>query len=150
MVDAVGGVTVQVTDDFSTIDPSIGMGEVTLHGQQAVNFVRTRKGLGDQLNLSRITRHETYFQGFISAVQEQMEEDSMFALSLYETISPYIVTDCSGNALTGILERYADYPLVEIVSTEGQNVKGSQYMEYYVDEEKLDELILRIFYAPHV
>ena len=146
--DAVGGVTVQVTDDFSAIDPSIGMGEVTLHGQQAVHFVRTRKGLGDQLNLSRIERHKTYFDGLMEALQEKLENSSSFALSLYDQMSPYIVTDCSVNALTGILERYADYELVEIVSSEGENARGAKYMEFYLDEEKLDALILRLFYAP--
>ena len=144
--DAVGGVTVQVTDDFSAIDPSIGMGEVTLHGQQAVHFVRTRKGLGDQLNLSRIERHKTYFDGLMEALQGKLENSSSFALSLYDQMSPYIVTDCSVNALTGILERYADYELVEIVSTEGENARGAKYMEFYLDEEKLDALILRLFY----
>ena len=146
--DAVGGVTVQVTDDFSAIDPSIGKGEVTLYGQQAVNFVRTRKGLGDQLNLSRIERHKTYFGGFMEALQEKLAGSSSFALSLYETASPYLVTDCSMNVLTGMLERYADYELVEIVSTDGENTRGEKYMEFYVDEEKLDMLILRLFYAP--
>lgn len=138
--DAVGGVTVQVVDDFSAIDPSIGMGEVTLYGQQAVNFVRIRKGLGDQLNLSRIERHKTYFDGFMEALQEKLGHSSEFAMSLYEMALPYLVTDCSVNVLTGMLERYADYELVEIVSTEGENTRGEKYMEFYVDEEKRDVL----------
>ena len=146
--DAVGGVTVQVTDDFSQIDPTIGMGEVTLNGQQAYNFVRSRKGLGDQMNVSRMERHKTYFNGLVDALQSNLEGSIDFAVSLYEEISPYIVTDCSVNALTGMLERYADYDLVEIVSPEGENTRGKQYMEFYVDEEKLDALILRLFYAP--
>ncbi len=148
MNDAVGGVTVQVKDDFSAIDPSIGMGEVTLHGQQAVNFIRSRKGLGDQLNLSRMERHKSYFGGFLEALKGKLTDNAGFAMSLYETVSPYLVTDCSMNALTGMLDRYADYELVEIVSTEGQNTRGEKYMEFYVDEEKLDALILRLFYAP--
>ena len=146
--DAVGGVTVQVTDDFSSIDSSIGMGEVTLYGEQAVNFVRSRKGLGDQLNLSRIERHKSYLGGFVEALRENLKKDSGFALSLYGKISPYIVTDCSVNSLMSIIERYSDFELTEIISTEGENVINNQYMEFYVDEEKLDELILRLFYAP--
>ena len=35
--DAVGGVTVHVTEDFSKVDPSIPMGRVTLRGKQAMN-----------------------------------------------------------------------------------------------------------------
>ncbi len=146
--DAVGGVTVEVTDDFSAVDPSIGMGEVTLRGQQAMNFVRSRRGLGDQLNVSRMERHKTYFDGFMVALQNKLTEGSGFAFSLYEEAAPYMVTDCSMNVLTSMLDRYADYELVEIVSAEGENVRGEQYMEFYVDEEKLDALILRLFYAP--
>jgi LCP family protein required for cell wall assembly len=56
--DLVGGVTVEVTEDFSAVDPTIGMGEVKLMGQQAINYVRTRKGVGDQLNLTRIQRQK--------------------------------------------------------------------------------------------
>jgi LCP family protein required for cell wall assembly len=146
--DAVGGVTVEVTDDFTQIDPTIGMGQVTLRGQQAYNFVRTRKGLGDQMNVSRMERHKSYFTGLVEALRNKLETEPEFTVSLYEQISPYIVTDCSVNALTGMMERYADYELTEIVSPEGENVRGERYMEFYLDEEKLDALILRLFYAP--
>ncbi|MBR5126034.1 MAG: LCP family protein [Oscillospiraceae bacterium] len=146
--DAVGGVTVNVTDDFSNLDPSITMGEVTLQGQQAINFVRTRKGLGDQLNISRMERQRAYINGFMDALQEKLEKSDSFALNTYSRISPYIVTDISSNAFNGILQRYSDYELKEIVSPEGENVHGSEYMEFYVDEEALDDLILRSFYAP--
>ena len=44
--DAVGGVTVNVTDDFSAVDPSITKGEVTLKGDQALTFIQTRKDVG--------------------------------------------------------------------------------------------------------
>jgi hypothetical protein len=47
-----------------------------------------------------------------------------------------------------MMDRYSDYEIVEIVSPEGENVLGEKYYEFYVDEVKLDELILRLFYAP--
>lgn len=146
--DAVGGVTVQVTDDFSQIDPTIGRGEVKLNGQQAFNFVRTRKGLGDQQNVSRMERHKVYFKGLVDALKENLEGNAEFAVKLYDQIAPYLVTDCSVNAITGMMDRYADYDLVGVVSPEGENVRGERYMEFYLDEEKLDEMILRLFYAP--
>lgn len=146
--DAVGGVTVNVVDDFSNSDPTITKGEMTLMGQQAVNFVRTRKGLGDQLNLSRMQRQNEYISGFLTALRSKLEESDSFALNTYSKISPYIVTDISSNVFSGILQRYADFELAEIVSPAGENVRGAEYMEFYVDEEKLDELVLRLFYAP--
>lgn len=146
--DAVGGVTVNVVDDFSNSDPTITKGEMTLMGQQAVNFVRTRKGLGDQLNLSRMQRQNEYISGFLTALRSKLEGSDSFALNTYSKISPYIVTDISSNVFSGILQRYADFELAEIVSPAGENVRGAEYMEFYVDEEKLDELVLRLFYAP--
>ena len=147
--DAVGGVTVNVTEDFSQVDPTIGMGEVTLMGQQAINFVRTRKDVGDQLNLSRLQRQQDYVDGFMEAFREKREaEGEAFFLNAYEEVSPYLVTDCSANAVSGMMDRYGDYEIREVVTPEGENVMGEEYYEFYVDEEALDALILRLFYAP--
>ena len=144
--DAVGGVTVNVTEDFSQVDPTITRGQVHLLGDHAVNFVRTRKDVGDQLNLSRIERHKEYIDGFADAFRAKREADPEFMVRAYEEVEPYIVTDCSLNAITGMMDRYGDYAIGEILSPEGENVVGEEYMEFYVDEEKLDELILHLFY----
>ena len=146
--DAVGGVTVNVTHDFSQVDPTIGKGLVTLKGQQAISYVRTRKDVGDQLNLSRIERHKAYIDGFVEAFRAKQEENVEFVLTAYEEVAPYLVTDCSANAISGMVERYGDYEIREVVSPEGQNVMGEEYFEFYADGEKLDQLILRLFYAP--
>jgi len=146
--DAVGGVTVTVTDDFSAVDPEITQGEFTLRGDQAITFVRSRRDVANQMNLSRMERHRAYAEGFMDALSAKLEDGSTFILSAYEQIQPYIVTDCSVTALSGMLERYSDYEVVEIISPEGENVMGKQYYEFYLDEDALDALILRLFYMP--
>ena len=146
--DSVGGVTVEVTEDFSQVDPTIGKGSVTLMQDQALNYVRTRKDVGNQLNLSRMDRQQQYIRSFVAAFEGKMEESDTFAVSTYEKISDYMVSDLSMNALTGMLERYADYPIAEIVTPQGENHLGEEYFEFYVNEDALDELILRLFYAP--
>ena len=146
--DAVGGVTVTVTEDFSAVDDTIPVGEVTLHGQQALNFVRLRKGVGDQLNLSRMNRQREYMDSFVTAFRDAQDSSTEFVISTYDAVSPYIVTDCSATVFSSMMERYGDYEMGEIVSPEGENVRGEEYYEFYVDEAKLDELILRLFYAP--
>jgi LCP family protein required for cell wall assembly len=146
--DAVGGVTVTVEDDFSNVDPSISKGTMTLRGEQAVSFVRSRKGLGDQLNLSRIQRQKTYLEGFTDAFHKTMEENPDFVVTVHDQVSPYLISDCSVNTISGMLSRYKGYEIVEIVTPEGENVLGEEYYEFHVDEESLDRLILRLFYAP--
>lgn len=146
--DAVGGVTVTVTEDFSAVDPTITEGELTLLGDQAINFVRTRGGVGDQLNVSRIERQKEYINGFLTALRNQYSSDSKIVIDAYEKAAPYMVTDCSGTTITNLVSRYVDFSLEEIYVPEGDNVQGEQYYEFYADEEKLDELILKLFYAP--
>lgn len=146
--DAVGGVTVTVEDDFSAVNSSIHMGEMTLHGEQALHFVQTRKDVGNELNISRMGRQEQYMFGLMEAMSAKMKESDSFVVNVYDKLSDYIVTDCSINTISGIMQRCADYELKETVSPEGENVLGEKHYEFYVDQQKLDELVLRLFYAP--
>lgn len=145
--DAVGGVTVTVRDDFSQVDPNIKKGEMTLTGEQALTFVRTRWDVGNQLNVSRMERHEAYIDGFLKAFRAKAAESDTFLGQLYEQVSPYMVTDCSVNVLTGFLERCTDYPLAQIVTPKGRNIRGEEFYEFYPDEAKLDDLVLDLFYT---
>ena len=146
--DAVGGVTVTVTEDFSHVDPTITKGEITLRGQQAINYVRTRKEVGDQLNISRMKRQEDYIKGFLEALRKKVDNSGSFALSTFEEISPYIVTDMSTTIFSNMLQRYTEYDFLQIISPEGANILTEQYYEFHLDEKKLDNLILQLFYIP--
>ena len=146
--DAVDGVTVTVTEDFSHVDPTITMGEVTLRGEQAINYVRTRKEVGDQLNISRMKRQEDYIKSFLKSLRKKVDDSSSFALSTYEQISPYIVTDMSTTIFSNMLQRYSEFEFSQIISPEGSNILTEKYYEFHLDEKKLDDLILGLFYVP--
>ena len=146
--DAVGGVTVNVTDDFSKVNPSITMGEVTLHGDQVLDYVRTRKDVGDQKNVTRMARQRQYVDGFLDALDKKGHEDIGFAVRLYEQAAPYIVTDCSVETLSKIMNHYLDYKLQDAVTPEGDNRIEDGHYAFYADEEKLDALCVELFYRP--
>lgn len=146
--DGVGGVTVTVTEDFSALDPTIQMGEMTLRGEQAITFVRSRKDVGDQQNSSRILRHQAYLDGFLEAARAKQKEGLSFVLEVYEQAKPYVVTNCSANAISGMLDRYGDFEVKDVLTLAGESVRGEEYMEFYADEEKLDDMILSLFYEP--
>ena len=146
--DAVGGVTVEVTEDFSHVDPSITMGTMTLDGQQAVNYVRTRKDVGDQLNLSRIDRQKAYINSFAASFRVAYEADRNMVQRLYGEISPYLVTDLSVNVLNGMVDHYGDFAIHRVMTPAGDNVMGEEYFEFYAYEDQLQELSLELFYAP--
>ncbi len=143
--DAVGGVKVTVTDDFSKVDDTIPMGEVTLKGQQAVRYVQSRSGVGDQLNLSRMKRQEQYMQGFVQSVRSA---SAGWELKAYDKAADYLVTDCSQKVMSNLLSRYGEYTFNGTLTFEGQNVHGGTFMEFYPDENAMDAIILNLLYAP--
>jgi len=146
--DAVGGVTVTVTEDFSQVNPTITLGELTLMGDQALDYVRSRKEVGDQKNITRMERQEAYVTGFLEALKVKEQADANFALEVYEQVAPYVVSDCSATTLTSMLERYTEYEVREVVTPEGENTIVDGYYEFHVDEEIMDSLILELFYRP--
>ncbi len=74
-------------------------------------------------------------------------EDSDFAVKNYEDLSKYMATDCSITTMSSMLERYGAYELGEIIIPEGENVRGEKYMEFYLDEDSFENLILEYFFA---
>lgn len=145
--DAVGGVTVDIVDDFSQIDPELTRGSFTLRGKQALTFVQSRYNVGDHLNLNRIERQKEYMEKFVEAFRNRTADES-FILSTYEQAAPYIVSDLPISTLVSMIQRYQDYDLAEPLSLEGENVLGEEYYEFYPDEAKLEKLTLQLFYAP--
>ena len=144
--DAVGGVTVNVKDDFSLVNPSITMGELTLNGDQVIDYVRRRKDVGDQKNITRMERQKEYVESFLKSLYKKAHGNETLLLSMYEDVSPYIVTDCSATTLSSLMERYGEYTVRGAVTPEGDNRIEDDHYAFYVDEEKLDELIVELFY----
>lgn len=150
LTDAVGGVKVNIQDDFSAVDSSLQRGETVLNGQQAYLFLRSRKDVGDQLNLSRMDRHKEFMSGFLEAFRTKIGKNISSAMEIYNDISPYVVTDCSDQVLSEMFNRFYYYELVDIISPSGTNVTGEEYMEFYIDEDNLFSLVLSLLYTPKV
>lgn len=146
--DAVGGVTVEVTEDFSGVDPTIPKGTVKLNGTQAVSYIRTRHGVEDQMNLSRMERHKKYMAAFLKELKVKAKEDPYFLMTLFGDLEEYMVTDCDTTTMSNLADDFSEHEIGEIVTIKGENVKGEKYMEYYLDEEDLDRVILEYLYEP--
>ena len=145
--DRLGGVTVEVTEDFSSVEPTIPLGSVTLSGEQARAYVSYRRDVDDQLNLSRMERQKKYLHGLFGKLNSLGENNTEDLLKLYDDISDYIVTDCTNQTITNLLNKFADYKLMDVISPKGNNVKGTEFMEFYVDSEDLKNIVLDLFYS---
>lgn len=145
--DLVGGVTVEVLDDFSGIDDTLEQGKtVTLKGQQALTYVRARSGLEDSSNLRRMERQHQYLEALQRQLTAGAESREDFTLSALMEVNDYMVSDYSVEQLSDFSERLEDYGVSEYRTLEGEAVVGDEFMEFYPDGEKLKEMVMELFY----
>lgn len=145
--DLVGGVTVEVLDDFSGIDDTLVQGEtVTLYGQHALTYVRTRGGLEDSTNLHRMERQRQYLAGLQDQLKKAAQSDSNFSLDALLQVNEYMVSDCTVNQLSDLINSMATFEIEDIRTTQGDAQVGEEYMEFTVDEDALQQLVLEVFY----
>lgn len=147
--DLVGGVTVEVLDDFTGTDDTLIKGEtITLQGNQALNYVRTRYGLDDSSNDHRMKRQKQYLEALYDKTKECINSDDMFVVNAASRLSSYIVSDCSANRLQEIAEKVSDYEYKGIRDIEGESRKGETFMEFYPDAKSVEKTVIDLFYAP--
>ncbi len=148
--DLVGGVTVTVEDDFTGVDDSLQKGStVTLTAENVENFVRSRMSMKDDpTNLNRMRRQRTYMTALFSALSDAAAKSSSFAVDAYDAVSEYMLTDCTVDQLNVYADQFNGYTLSEIVTPEGEAVKGEKYVEFYIDEAALQQLVIDTFYVP--
>ena len=103
--DLVGGVTLTVLDDFTGVDDTLIKGEtVTLMGDHALNYVRSRSNLEDSTNVRRMTRQRQYMEAFYEQGKKCAENDDSFALDAVTRMSDYIVSNCSVSQMDDLFE----------------------------------------------
>lgn len=146
--DLVGGVTVTLEDDFSSLDPSMRAGTtLTLMGEQAEIFVRGRHSVGIGTNESRMARQEQYMAELIKLVDAKQEQDADFVGVLYDALTPYLTTNMSRGRLINEVWATKDYERKPVVEPEGVHEVGSDgFMQFTVDEASLQEAVLTLFY----
>lgn len=148
MNDWVGGVTVEVLEDMTGVDSALVMGsEVTLTGEQALAYVRTRKGVGDSTNLSRMERQRQYASGWAETARSRLTDAEAVA-QLVVSMDDYYYSDCSAEELAAYADRLGNQPSVDIYELPGEAVRGAEFMEFYADDAGIRQLVLELFYTP--
>lgn len=143
--DAIGGVSITFDEDYTYVDETFTQGKtLTLNGEQAYDFVHYRDVDKAFSNNGRMHRQVEYILSLVTSIKERVGDDINFYSTWAPLIEDYMVTDLREDQINEL----ANYDLKEsaIVSLPGEGAKGEVYEEFYVDEEKLQELIIRTFY----
>lgn len=142
--DAVGGVTVELQDDFTEFDEDMYPGAVlTLSGNQAELFVRARAEMPDATNLNRMERQKQYLSAWVEKAREAENPSAVI-----EGLSNDLYSDLSIYQISGLADKLKAYPVPELRSPSGTAKKGSSFVEFEVSEEALQQQIIDLFYEP--
>lgn len=144
LTDLAGGVPVLVEDDFSRVTDQLPIGQtVTLRGDLALTFVRGRMNVGDGSNLNRMNRQKVYLDALQLRLREMFDSSSGFAMKLASSLAPYTVSDLLTTELAREAERVQDYRFDGVEAIPGV-AKVGEFMEFYPDEEELQQLLIRL------
>lgn len=145
LTDLAGGVTVTLNSDLSARDPAWTKGAVvTLNGENALDFVRSRKGVEDETNLSRMVRQRQY----LTALRDELAgRDTAFAAEVYSALANYTVTNIGGGTAQQIAAKLNQYQEQPLLTIEGESKVVDGYWAYYLDEASLHETIITLFYG---
>ena len=145
--DLLGGVTLEILEDFSNVDPSLVKGEsMTLTGEQAMTYIRSRYGMDDPTNQSRMKRQKQYLEAVYAKTRDVTAEDETFLSRAALKMTNYLVSDCSGNKLESLLDRLSGYELDAILDIDGENRVGEEFMEFYPNSDSVMEVVVECFY----
>ena len=148
----VGGVTVTIPAGLESADPAFKEGaKVKLQGKQAELFVRSRMSLENDTNEFRMERQQMFLNAWMEQANHKMDTDSGFALGLVLSLSDYMTSDMSANALSDLANQLKEYKNLGTVKTVGETLleneaKISAFREYYVDSDDLERKVIELFY----
>ena len=145
--DLLGGVTLTVLDDFSHLDAEMVQGaQCTLTGEQALSYLRIRKGLEDSSNVRRMQRQQQYIQALLEQLHRQGAQ-SLPSLEQLGALSGYLMTDFQLSELQQLSRQQKEpYRFLGVQQIAGEAKQGEEYMEFYPDAQALQRQVLNLFY----
>ncbi len=146
--DAMGGVTVTLEDDFSHLDPAMTKGRtICLQGDQVEIFLRSRMTVGEGTNASRMHRQRVYLEEAANLFSRLVSEDLNFVSDLFDQLSGHLTTNAERGWLINRAYEGGAYTMRRIRTIAGRHqVNDRGFMEFWADEDALDELIVSYYY----
>lgn len=151
--DAVGGVTVTMTDN-SFYDTNLVQhfkGEtLTLYGDNARKYVQHREVSQLESTTDRMGRQINYLEAFTSKSISMTKKDLSTPISLYNIVKNRSETNLTPSTITAFASCIVTNGVssVEFERVPGTLTSDGTYAQYIVDEAALYEMILDIYYEP--
>lgn len=147
--DAVGGVDVIALETLKYKDFSVKEGEALhLEGMDAFWYVKYRDTKLFNSAGFRLNRQKQYLNAYVAQAKKAVKKDMTLPISLYSTLSKYMVTDVTVDEVSYLATTVLDYNFGEenLYSIQGETIQAEIFEEFHVDDKALYELILQVFY----
>ncbi len=147
--DAIGGVTVNVLEDLTASDPELAAGStVTLKGDQAQTYVRSRQTALLESNNLRMERQKQYMTNYVRQLIEETKSDITTPITVYRAAEDHVVSDIGVDGIVYLTSKVMKSGIMEgqVFSIPGQVKNGGTYAEFIPDQKKLYKMVLEVFY----
>ena len=149
--DSIGGVTLTALDDIQlSRTHSVKKGEeITLLGKETESYIRSRSHEDIDANVARMARQKQYVEAFSSTVLQQAKGDPLSIVSLYQSLSPYMVTNVGLDTVTYLapIALKGGLSFNDFHTIESTIEMVDDYPMYYLDEADLQRSIVETFYT---
>ncbi len=145
--DTVGGVELVALEDV--INTKIKEGDtVHLMGKNAYYYLHNRDTKSAESAARRLDRQKQYLTAYAAKAIETMKSDITLPVTLYNTLSNYMVTDITVDEVSYLATQVANYSFSgeQMYSLQGDTTFDGEYEQLCVDEEALYKLVLDVFY----
>ena len=147
--DALGGVTVNVEFDMTSVNPAWTKGStVTLHGKEAETFVRSRMTIGAGTNEERMVRQNEFMEKAIKQMNKRISADNKFGETVLNTIGELAVSNMTVKRLAEELVKSHSYQILAVDHPEGEYGFGEDgFVEFHMRDGAATEWVLEHLYT---
>lgn len=149
IVDAVGGVTVTMTEDYEIPEHTYSAGEtVTLTGEEAYEFVHFRDIERYGTNLERMARQKEFLKALVPTVKSKLKNNWLLPFQMYRDLEDCMTTDIPTRKLPSFAwtALKSDFDTENIIRIPGEDIHVDKYDQYIVEEKELKKMMVDIFY----
>lgn len=143
-VDAIGGLDLMLTEDYTDVDPAYTKGtKVSLTGPAAEHFVRYRDTSAFASNEKRMRRQILFVTQLFERFKERKDEDEHFTRTFYNKLNPYLVTDLTADQMSELAD--GKFLTDQTSYLPGEVRAGAEHEEYYIHEDELAPMLINLF-----
>ena len=154
---ALGGVTVTITEDLTSLDPAMKPGAtLTLTDEQAAKYLRARMSVGEGTNEERMARQRTYLESFLAEGEEKVSKEARHYYEAFEEMGEFADTNLTGKQISRIAKALTQNEKRGIFSFEGETEYGDELLgdgqihaEFYPYPESVASVLTDIFSLTH-